>query len=67
MKQTPKFKLLDSIGKLYEKSKNCQLKEAFFIEKDPELSTLSDYFGTSKSQTLFIAIVFALNYKGDSL
>ena len=67
MKQTPKFKLLDSIGQLYEKSKKCQLKEAFFIEKDTELSTLSDYFGTSKSQTLFIAIVFALNYKGDSV
>lgn len=67
MKQTPKFKLLDSIGQLYEKSKKCQLKEAFFIEKDTELSTLSNYFGTSKSQTLFIAIVFALNYKGDSV
>ena len=67
MEQTPKFKLLDSIGQLYEKSKNCQLKESFFIEKDAELSTLSDYFGTSKSQTLFIAIVFALNYKGDSV
>jgi AAA+ superfamily predicted ATPase len=67
MKQTPKFKLLDSIGQLYEKSKKCQLKEAFFIEIDTELSTLSDYFGTSKSQTLFIAIVFALNYKGDSV
>ncbi|AFU67906.1 ATP-binding protein, AAA family [Psychroflexus torquis ATCC 700755] len=67
MKQTPKFKLLESIGQLYEKSKKCQLKEEFFIEKGTELSTLSDYFGTSKSQTLFIAIVFALNYKGDSV
>jgi len=67
MEQTPKFKLLDSIGQLYEKSKKCQLKEAFFIEKDAELSTLSNYFGTSKSQSLFIATVFALNYKGDSV
>jgi AAA+ superfamily predicted ATPase len=67
MEQTPKFKLLDSIGQLYEKSKKCQLKEAFFIEKDAELRTLSDYFNTSKSQSLFIATIFALNYKGDSV
>jgi AAA+ superfamily predicted ATPase len=67
MEQTPKFKLLDSIGQLYEKSKKCQLKEAFFIEKDTELITLSDYFNTSKSQSLFIATIFALNYKGDSV
>ena len=52
---------------MYEKSKKCQLKDAFFIEKDAELSTLSNYFGASKSQSLFIATIFALNYKGDSV
>jgi AAA+ superfamily predicted ATPase len=67
MEQASKFKLLDSIGQLYEKSKKCKLKEVFFIEKDTELSTLSDYFKTSKSQSLFIATIFALNYKGDSV
>jgi hypothetical protein len=67
MEQTPKFKLLDSIGQLYEKSKKCKLKEAFFIEKDAELSTLSDYFKTTKSQSLFIASIFDLNYEEDSV
>jgi hypothetical protein len=67
MERASKFKLLDSIGQLYEKSKKCQLNEAFFIEKDTELNTLSDYFNTSKSQSLFIATIFALNYKGDSV
>ena len=67
MEQTPKFKLLDSIGQLYEKSKKCKLKEAFFIEKDAELNTLSYYFKTTKSQSLFIASIFDLSYKGDSV
>ncbi len=39
----------------------------FFIEKDTELSSLSNYFKPSKSQSLFITIVFALKYKGDSV
>lgn len=67
METREKFKLLDCIGKLYENSKKCKLEESFFRENDSELSKLSEYFGTSKSQSFFIAIVFTLNYKGDTV
>ncbi|MBZ9628166.1 AAA family ATPase [Psychroflexus sp. CAK1W] len=67
METTEKFKLLDCIGKLYENSEKCKLEECFFIENDTELRMLSDYFGTSKSQSFLIAIVFTLNYKGDTV
>lgn len=67
MKTREKFKLLDCIGKLYENSKKCKLEESFFRENDSELSKLSEYFGTTKSQSFFIAIVFTLNYKGDTV
>ncbi len=67
METREKFKLLDCIGKVYENSKECKLEESFFIENDTELSTLSEYFGTTKSQSFLIAIVFTLNYKGDTV
>jgi hypothetical protein len=62
-----KLKILDSIGKIYEASKECKLEDAFFAKMDAELTYLSGYFGTTNSQSFFIAIVFALNYKGDSV
>jgi len=34
---------------------------------DNELSFLSEYFRTTKSQTFFISLVFALNYKGNTV
>jgi hypothetical protein len=34
---------------------------------DNELSFLSEYFRTTKSQTFFISLVFALNCKGDAV
>jgi hypothetical protein len=67
MEVREKFKLLDCIGNVYEKAKDCELKDPFFDELDTELNILSDYFGTSKSQAFFIAVVFTLNYKGDTV
>ncbi|MBZ9777427.1 hypothetical protein LB452_00700 [Psychroflexus sp. CAK8W] len=67
METREKHKLLDCIGEVYEKAKNCELKEGFFTEQKAELNILSDYFGTTKSQSFFIAIVFTLNYKGDTV
>lgn len=66
MENTIKIKVLISIGKIYERSKRCKLEDYFFSDNDTELSLLSSYFGTSKSQSLFIAIVFYENYNGDS-
>lgn len=62
-----KTKILDSIGKVYDVSRDCRLENHFFQEIDNELSFLATYFNTTKSQAFFIALVFALNYKGDSV
>jgi SpoVK/Ycf46/Vps4 family AAA+-type ATPase len=67
MEQNIKFRLLESIGKVYEQSKNCKLDSAFFEKVDVELNHLSDYFKVSKNQSLIVAMVFALNYKGDTV
>ena len=67
MEESLKQKVLDSIGKVYEKSKDCHLENQFFINLEKELSFLATYFGTTKSQAFFVALVFALNYKGDSV
>jgi hypothetical protein len=62
-----KLKILDGIGKVYEESKGCKLDDSFFTKMDTELSFLSGYFRTTKCQSLFVALVFALNYKGDTV
>ncbi len=62
-----KLKILDSIGKIYEESKRCKLEKAFFNKMNAELTFLSEYFGITKSQSLFISLVFTMNYKGDSV
>lgn len=67
MEQNIKFRLLESIGKVYELSKDCKLDSAFFEKVDAELKHLSDYFKVSRNQSLIIAMVFALNYKGDTV
>lgn len=67
MEKNIKLKVLDSIGKIYEESKECKLEESFFSKMDNELSFLSEYFRTTKSQSFFISLVFALNYKGDTV
>lgn len=67
MEKNIKLKVLDSIGKIFEESKECKLEESFFSKMDNELSFLSEYFRTTKSQSFFISLVFALNYKGDTV
>src|SRR5690606_8690982 len=46
---------------------NCKLENSFFDSIKAEITTLSQYFKTSENQTFFIAMVFALNYKGDAV
>lgn len=67
MESITKKQILESIGKMYEQSKNCKLENSFFEGIKSELDTLSQYFKTSENQTFFIAMVFALNYKGDTV
>lgn len=67
MESITKKQILESIGKVYELAKNCKLENSFFDSINSELNTLSQYFKTSDNQTFFIAMVFALNYKGDTV
>ncbi len=65
MESSIKQNLLKCIGKVYEHAAKCKLESIFFEKIDNELCQLSKYFNTSKQQSFFIAMVFALNYKGD--
>ena len=67
MENNIKVRILESIGIIYEKSNECKLEDSFFPKIDNELSFLSEYFRTTKSQSFFISLVFALNYKGDTV
>ena len=60
MEQTIKIRLLGSIGKIYEESKDCKLESAFFEKATNELTELSNYFGISSIQSLLVAMVFSL-------
>jgi hypothetical protein len=62
-----KIKLLESIGNVYERSKKCRLQAGFFGEIDTDLELLSDYFGISKTQAFFVAVVMAMNYRDNTV
>jgi hypothetical protein len=64
MEQNIKSRLLESIGKVYESAKGCKLEPAFFDEVKPEIGAIEAYFGINEIQSLIVAIVFSLNYKG---
>ena len=59
-----KQQILESIGEIYDSSKNCRLENSFFEKVDQELSILANYFNTTKIQAFFVAIIFTLNCKG---
>lgn len=67
MEQNIKKTLLRSIGKVYEESRRSKLELPFFKCVDGELKILSDYFNVTRTQSLIIAMVFALNYKDSTV
>ncbi len=67
MEQNIKQTLLRCIGKVYEQSKRSKLELPFFKSVDGELKILSEYFNVSRTQSLIIAMVFALNYKDSTV
>ncbi|MEA3318185.1 MAG: AAA family ATPase, partial [Bacteroidota bacterium] len=67
MNQNIKHQILDTIGTVYVQSYKCKLTWMYIEYINYELCILSDYFNTSKIQSLFIAMVFAFNYKGDTV
>lgn len=62
-----KEKMLDSIGRVYEMAENSKLESSLFELLDEDLTFLSAYLRTTKSQSFLIALVFSLNYKGDTV
>ena len=66
MAKNLKLRLLTSIGKIYDKSKDCKLEPFVFRQIENEMRLLSEYFNISGRQSFFIASVFALNYKDDT-
>jgi AAA+ superfamily predicted ATPase len=59
--------ILESIGKIHEDSNNCKLTDTIFTRLDPELTLLSGYLGTTKTQSLLAALVFSLGYNGNTV
>ena len=67
METSTKIRILQCIGKIYEEAKGSKLIDSLFENIDVNLNELSEYFRVSKMQAFFLAQVFALNYKGDSV
>lgn len=62
--KTLKQAVLNSITLVFGMSENSELKDSLFELADKELDFLAGYFRITKSQALFVAVIFTLNYKG---
>jgi len=67
MEPNTKLRILKSIGNVYDEAKGSKLEAALFEKVEPDLKELSEYFNVPKMQAFFIAIVFTMNYKSDSV
>lgn len=67
METSLKFKVLRSIGHVYEESKDSRLSDDLFDKIRHDLNELADYFKVSAIQAFFLANIFALNYKDNSV
>lgn len=61
---TLKQEVLNNIASVYNLAENSKLSNALFEVTENELSFLANYFHITKSQALFVSIIFSLNYKG---
>lgn len=67
MQNEIKLQVLNSIEKVYERSKGSRLKDSLFHELDADLNILSDYFGVSQKSAVLLSLIFTLNYCGSSV
>jgi len=67
MEAITKKQLLETMGIVYEQAKDSKLDVTLFDKIDAQLECLSGYFNVNKPQSLFISLVFTLNYKGDTV
>ena len=61
---TLKQEVLNTITLVYNLAEESKLSTPLFELLDVELSFLADYFHTTKTQALFVSVIFTLNYKG---
>lgn len=61
---TLKQEVLSNIALVYSLAKDSKLNNSLFELTDKELSFLAEYFHITKTQALFVSIIFTLNYKG---
>lgn len=62
-KKSLKQKILNNIGIVYSSAENSKLTDSLFEQTDKELTFLAEYFHVTKTQALFVAVIFTLNYK----
>jgi len=67
MKPAAKNQFLQIIGFIYEEAQNCKLENACFDRLDVELAHLGAYFKVNKTQTFFLCLIFAINFKHSSV
>jgi SpoVK/Ycf46/Vps4 family AAA+-type ATPase len=61
---TLKQEILDNITLVFSLSENSKLNNSLFELTEKELSFLAEYFHITKTQALFVAVIFTLSYKG---
>lgn len=62
-KKSLKQEILNNIGLVYSLAENSKLANSLFEQTDKELTFLAKYFHITKTQALFVAVIFTLNYK----
>lgn len=62
-----RHQILQNIDNIYSKSKNSRLSEKLFEKINSDLEILSDYLKLSKRESFLFAMVFTLNYNGDTV
>lgn len=62
-----KLRILQIIENVHKAAKGSKLDDALFEKVDADLEELSKYLEVSKMQAFFLANVFLLNYKGDTV
>jgi len=61
---TLKQEVLNNIALVYSLAEDSKLSNSLFELTDKELSFLAEYFHITKTQALFVSIIFTLNYTG---
>jgi len=65
--ETNKAKLLLCIGKIYDETKECELKNSIFRTLEDEIDVVSTYLGVTNTQGFLMALILAMNCEGDTV